>query len=85
MRLELVESRGAVTVVERRPRWREDYGPEWTSLGIVRFRYTVKSGLWTLWRDRNELWQRYDLIEPRADVLALLDEVDRDPTGIFWG
>jgi len=25
------------------------------------------------------------LIEPSPDILWLLDEVDRDPTGIFWG
>lgn len=84
--LELVESRGAVTIVERRAPWREDYGPEWSSLGIARFRFTAKSGLWTLyWRDRNQRWHVYDLVQPTADVIALLDEVDRDPTCIFWG
>jgi len=85
-RLELVESRGAVTIVERRAPWREDFGPEWTSRGMVRFRYVAKNGLWTLyWRDRNQRWHRYDLIEPSADILVLLDAVDRDPTCIFWG
>jgi len=85
VRLEAVRSRGAVTIAERRAPWREDFGPEWTSSGIARLRYTAKSRLWTLyWRDRNQRWHRYDLIEPSADVLRLLDEVDRDPTGIFW-
>jgi hypothetical protein len=28
---------------------------------------------------------RYDRIEPSADIAALIDEIDRDPTGIFWG
>ncbi len=69
-----------------RPRWREDYGPEWTSRGVARLRYTTKVGLWTLyWSDRNGRWHRYDLIEPAPDVRVLLDEVDRDPTCIFWG
>lgn len=86
VRVELRESRGAATIVERRAPWREDYGPEWTTLGIARFRYVAKDELWSLyWRDRNAKWHRYDLIEPKQDVLVLLDEVDRDPTGIFWG
>jgi len=41
---------------------------------------------WTLyWRDRNQRWHKYDLIAPSPDILTLLDEVDRDPTCIFWG
>jgi Protein of unknown function (DUF3024) len=81
-----VLTRGAVTIVERRAPWREDYGPEWTSRGVARLRYTAKSGVWTLyWSDRNARWHRYDLIEPTPDIRVLLDEVDRDPTCIFWG
>jgi len=34
---------------------------------------------------RNQRWHKYDLIAPSADVLALLDELDRDPTCICWG
>jgi hypothetical protein len=86
VRSELVLARGAVTIVERRAPWREDYGPEWTSRGVARLRYTAKSGVWTLyWSDRNGRWHRYDLIEPTPDIRVLLDEVDRDPTCIFWG
>lgn len=76
----------AVTVVERRAPWREDDGPEWTSLGVARLRYVAKHKHWVLyWRDRNERWHRYDLLAPSPDVRGLLDEIDRDPTGIFWG
>lgn len=86
VRSELVLTRGSVTIVERRAPWREDYGPEWTSRSVARLRYTATSGAWTLyWSDRNGRWRRYDLIEPTPDVRVLLDEVDRDPTGIFWG
>ena len=75
-----------VTILECRAPWREDYGPEWTRRGIARFRYTAKHKAWTLyWSDRNQRWHKYDLIAPSADVLALLDELDRDPTCIFWG
>jgi hypothetical protein len=42
--------------------------------------------VWTLyWSDRNARWHRYDLVEPSAEVTALLDEIDRDPICIFWG
>lgn len=86
VRLETVVTRGAVTIVERRAPWREDYGPEWTAQEIVRLRYTAKSGVWTLYyRDSNDRWHRYELIDPDPNVRPLLDEVDRDPTGIFWG
>ena len=73
-------------VVECRAPWREDYGPEWTRRGIARLRYTAKHQHWTLyWSDRNQRWHKYDLIAPTSDVLVLLDELDRDPTCIFWG
>ena len=81
-----MEHRNLVTIVERRPPWREDYGPDWTELGVARFRYTAKTGLWSLyWRDRHEKWHVYDLVAPTADVVRLIEEVDRDRTGIFWG
>ncbi len=86
VRTELEISRGAATIVEARAPWREGIGAEWSRRGVARLRYTTKSGLWTLyWSDRNERWQRYDVLQPTPRVLALLDEVDRDPTGIFWG
>jgi hypothetical protein len=73
-----------LTIVERRPPWREDYGPEWTSFPIARLRYTAASKSWALyWRDRN--LHLYDLLAPSNRIDDLLDEVDRDPTCIFWG
>jgi Protein of unknown function (DUF3024) len=35
-------------------------------------------------RDPNERWHRYQT-GPAANVRSLLDEIDHDPTGIFWG
>ncbi|MGH3095825.1 MAG: DUF3024 domain-containing protein [Streptosporangiales bacterium] len=31
------------------------------------------------------LFHKYDLTKPSARIDDLLAEVDRDPTGIFWG
>jgi hypothetical protein len=86
VRAELVLTTGAVTIIERRAPWREDFGPEWTSRGVARLRYAMKRGVWTLyWSDRDGLRHLYDLIDPSDDVRVLLDELDRDPTCIFWG
>jgi Protein of unknown function (DUF3024) len=37
------------------------------------------------WRDRNLRFHSYDLLAPSNRVDDLLDEINRDPTGIFWG
>ena len=86
VRLETIVERNIVTIVERRAPWRPDYGPEWTTGPVARLRYVHKYRHRTLlWRDRNQRWHHYDLVEPTADVTALINEIERDPTGIFWG
>jgi hypothetical protein len=53
---------------------------------VARLRYVHKHRHWALlWRDRNQRWHRYGLVKPTADVIALLEEIERDPTCIFWG
>lgn len=60
--------------------------PEWTNFPIARLRYTATDKSWTLyWRDRNLRFHIYDLLAPSNRVDDLLTELDRDPTGIFWG
>lgn len=86
MRVECQVTTRHLTVVERRAPWREDFGPEWTSLPIARLHYTAASKTWQLyWRDRNLRFHRYDLLAPSPNVQDLLDELERDPTCIFWG
>lgn len=75
-----------VTVVECRAPWRADIGPEWTRLPVARLTYTKGNVTWTLYyRDRNLRFHRYDLVPPNASISELLNELARDPTGIFWG
>jgi hypothetical protein len=75
-----------LTIVERRAPWREESGPEWTTLPIARLRYTIADKSWTLYyRDRNLRFHRYDLLAPSRQIDDLLTELDRDPTCIFWG
>jgi hypothetical protein len=86
VRVEAIIDARAITIVERRAPWRADYVPEWTTSPVARLRYSTSRGEWTLfWRDRNHRFHRYPYLDPTRDVVRLLDEVDRDPTAIFWG
>lgn len=86
IRYELDIDARSVTILECRPPWREDFGPEWTRFPVARLRYTKARREWALyWRDRNLKFHRYDLVDPSPDVESLLAEVDADPTCIFWG
>jgi hypothetical protein len=49
-------------------------------------RYTKPHNRWSLYgRDRNLKFHEYDLADPTPDIRDLLNEIDRDPTNIFWG
>lgn len=76
-----------LTIVERRPPWRQDAAStEWTQFPIARLRYTKATRTWTLyWRDHNLRFHLYDHLKPSPGIGDLLDEIDRDPTAIFWG
>lgn len=75
----------SVTITEHRAPWMEG-STEWTSSAIAKFRYNPKAGMWTLYRrDRNCRWHVYDRLPPTKDLDLVLAEIDRDPTGIFWG
>ncbi|MEY2470197.1 MAG: hypothetical protein QOF21_2895 [Actinomycetota bacterium] len=84
VRVELLVSRNAVTIVESRPSREPDSG-EWTQEPVARLRFERTRG-WTLyWSDRNGDFHEYDLVESTQLVQRLLDEVNEDPTCIFWG
>ena len=86
VRIEADVAERHLTIVECRPPWRADFGPEWTRFPIARLRYTKATRLWSLyWRDRNLKFHEYDRVPPSPSVEELLAEVDRDPTAIFWG
>ena len=75
-----------LTIVECRPPWRPEAGPEWTRFPIARLRYTKTSRRWSLlWRDRHLRFHAYDRLAPSVHVDDLLREIDADPTAIFWG
>lgn len=84
VRLE-VEVKGAdVTIVERRPPWDPESGPEWSRLPIAQLRYDAARSEWTLyWQRASGRWQRYEA--PSNTVDRLLKSLDADRHGAFWG
>lgn len=86
IRYELDVTHRTITILERRPPWRPEYGPEWTRHPVARLRYTKTRGEWSLyWSDRNLKFHEYDLVRPTLHVDELINEIERDRTSIFWG
>ena len=85
VRLECQIGTRDLTIVERRAPWRDDAGPDWTSLPIARLRYAKTAKTWSLyWRDRNLQFHPYDQLPYSAHVNDLLTEIDHDPASVFW-
>jgi nicotinamidase-related amidase len=75
----------SVTLYQTRPGFDEEPAKSQRS-PIAQFRFDARTGLWSLYcRDRSRQWRLYDGVAPAKDFETLLDEVDRDPTYIFWG
>ncbi len=74
----------SVTLYEDRVRLNDH--TQWTHMPIAQFRQDVRSGAWALFcADRNDRWHLYETCAPSRRIETLLEEVDRDPTGIFFG
>lgn len=73
-----------VNLYENRPFWRDP--SQWSKMKIAQFRFNNEDRKWTLYcLDRNQKYWEYDHISPNKDIKKLIEEVDADPTGIFWG
>jgi hypothetical protein len=79
------EVRGnAVTLFEDRPFW--DNPKHWSHMPIAQFRFANDTRKWTLYcADRNSKWHLYTIAKPSSNLETLLNAVDEDPTGIFFG
>ena len=86
VRLEIDVEGRSITILECRPPWSPDMGPDWTRCPIARLRFTASRREWTLyWRDQHQRFHRYVRIDPTPDVGSLPAEIEADPTAIFWG
>jgi hypothetical protein len=74
----------AVVLFEHRRRLLEP--GEWGEEPVAKFRYVGSRRVWRLFcMHRDWKWHRYELLPESASLAALVDEVRRDPSGIFWG
>jgi hypothetical protein len=73
-----------LTLLERKPWALEPSG--WVEITVAQFRFDAANDTWSLhYADRNSRWHSYDDLSEASDLQTLLDEVNEDPTGIFWG
>lgn len=74
-----------VTICETRAPWDGEGG--WTHQPVAQLRYRPDHGDWTLhWADRSSRWHEYrEGGRSTGTAAELLDEIDADPTSIFWG
>ncbi len=74
-----------VTVSEQRPAWRGPPG-EVTVHEFARFQYDPETHHWMLkWSDRNGRFHPYEEFEKVRSFDRIVDEVESDPTCIFFG
>src|SRR5579884_1509883 len=87
VRIEVDTSPSSITIYECRPPWGSPGCIlNWTRQPVARLRHNSTANAWSLyWADGHGKFHKYDQIEPGRSVQPLLDEIDRDPTGIFWG
>ena len=84
----VAEFRGnSATIVDARSPCDEELGPEWTRVRVAKLTRDLASGRWKLFaRDRNDKLLHYsDEFKLGPHLSGLLEELERDPTCIFWG
>jgi hypothetical protein len=77
--------RNALTIVECRSKDPGEPAAEWFEVPVARLRFTRSRGWELYWPDRDSSFHLYEAVVPTDDVRRLLAEIDRDPTGIFFG
>ena len=85
VRMEATMRGKAITIWERRPPFRPEYGPDWSKTKIAQLRFESASRLWSLWwADRNGRWRAYPApLQPTVE--AALATIEADPVSAFYG
>jgi len=69
-----------VILIESRPHFQDP--SIWSEMPIAQFEYDASTKAWSLYAyDRNDKRKPYS----KGPLEKLIQEVDKDPTGIFWG
>ncbi len=73
-----------VTLYEERPHFQDPL--EWTKSVVAQFRYNPNEEIWAIyWKRYTGKWYKYDDAEPNLNLEVLIEIVDRDQLGLFWG
>jgi hypothetical protein len=73
-----------VILYEERPAFRPPH--DWKETAVAKFRYAGTQGEWRLYCQHRDLrWHAYQARPASSSFAKLLDEIDADPSGIFWG
>ena len=73
-----------VVLFEERPAFRPPHA--WQELPVAKFTYVRTRRIWRLFCMHRDLrWHAYQRMPAAGEIDILLQEVDSDPTGIFFG
>jgi Protein of unknown function (DUF3024) len=73
-----------VLVIEVRTVW--DDPSRWMDHGIAKLRFNRKAGEWRLFWQRASLkWEPYEPLTSSRELAVLVEGIDRDPHGCFFG
>ena len=73
-----------VLLFEERPAYRPPH--DWRELPVAKFKYVRRRNVWHLFCQHRDLrWHAYEPMRTAGGLDRLLQEVDSDPTGIFFG
>ncbi len=73
-----------VIIIEIRPRWNNP--DEIIETPIAKIKYILSQKIWELyWQRANMKWVKYDQKKSSKSLSELVQEIDSDPFGIFWG
>jgi hypothetical protein len=73
-----------VIIRESRPAWRDP--SRWIESDVAKLRYIANSNEWRLyWKRASGKWWPYEPRTRSRSLLALIDEIDADEYGCFFG
>jgi len=73
-----------VLIVEVRVVW--DDPSRWMDHGVAKLKFNRKAGEWRLFWQRASLrWESYEPLAANRELSVLVEEIDRDPHGCFFG
>lgn len=85
IRVECKRRGRSLTIVERRAPMSPELGSDWSEQKVAQLRLGEDDEWSVLWADRNGRWRTYPDAPRAGHPVPLLEEIDRNPHGVFWG